>query len=277
MRKVVRRIRKNRKILSGIDFEIEQEEDIEEDKKQYVPKYQSYDLEMKDEKVQKKVDKILISGKDEYAYLFGENEKDKWNLPLVVKNTKVINKELIERARQIGFDKADLRKIKRDINPAIAFGLKYLNDEELMKDYFLGITMKKELPFRIEHNLEKNNLDKKTFKVINKFAKKDAKIPGVVVKGAKYNIFEKLLLKFNSNKALTAGKQEEYNEKVMSQISEERKHQDGKSAIYRENLMVQQRKEKQENLLKRTKQSDKNTQEDNIVEQTDREKVSSER
>lgn len=204
------------------------------------PEYQKVDFELETrEPKNEEIKKLYLSAKDEYIGMMENNKADGWELSRIIRNSKFLRKEIAIRARRFGFEEEDVIKIKRNASPMVSTVLVELKDEDALKKYFLAITMKTQVPFKLEYDLENSNLSEEEFKFVNKYAKMDSRLPGVVVRGAKYNIFEKIRFLFSPNKALKAGtieNKDEKDEKMMKQLVEDRKN--AKQKAFRENIMV---------------------------------------
>ena len=137
------------------------------------------------------------------------NKTVQLNIEDILANKKEIRNNIYERAQGYGFTKLEAFRLSLRANPAIDAVLDELNNEELFRNYYIGIILKTPLAINIKYNLEGADKNSKIFKQMNKYAKKDLEIPGVTAKGLKYNVRDKIKGILNKNKTLDVATSEE--------------------------------------------------------------------
>lgn len=113
-----------------------------------------------------------------------------------------LKKEISEYCKQnyIGIFKKT--KLKTGIDPLVIQAIDLYGGTDDLYSYFDSIAKNKSLPFDIHYNLTDSNLDKKSFNILNKYAKIGRNIEGITAEGIKENIIKRLIKGVKEGKVL---------------------------------------------------------------------------
>ncbi len=116
-----------------------------------------------------------------------------------VENRKQIFKTMkIKQMVQEYCEKNEMRffeklKLRRSINPAVVEAIQLYGDNKQLDNYIQSLGGNQKLGFSVHYNLKDADETTKSFKLMNKIAKRNKDIEGITAEGIKENLWDKLV------------------------------------------------------------------------------------